>query len=135
MLSAGAAGSYFEGPVAITEYVFETGNKRGKSNQSTSQRQDHHRIGLGHVVWFEDQRALLSEAATLRSALFRRLSESPRDIYNQPRLEDFDLANWNGVLASLGPDHFIHAALEQRRVATAAARADSDEQRALWDSD
>jgi hypothetical protein len=83
----------------------------------------------------EDQRALLSEAATLRGALFRSLSESPCDVYNRPRLEHFDLANWNGVLASLGPDHFIHAALEQRRVATAAARADSDEQRALWDSD
>ena len=44
----------------------------------------------------EDQRALLSEAATLRGALFRSLSESPRDVYNRPRLEHFDLANWNG---------------------------------------
>ena len=83
----------------------------------------------------EDRLALLHEAAVLRGALFRSLSESPRDMYGRPRLADFDLADWNGVLASLGPDHFIHAALEQRRVATAAARADSDEQRALWDSD
>ena len=52
-------------------------------------------------------------------------------MYNRPRLADFDLADLNGVLASLGPDHFVHAALEQRRVATAAARAEASRSNTL----
>ena len=81
----------------------------------------------------EDQLALMHETAVLRGALFRSLSELPCDMYNWPRLEDFDLANWEGILAELGPNYFLQAAQEQRRVATAAARADSDESRAQWD--
>ena len=80
----------------------------------------------------EDRLDLLHEAAVLRGALFRSLSESPRDMYGRPRLADFDLADWEGILADLGPTYFWDAAREQRRMATAAARADSDEQRALW---
>ena len=82
----------------------------------------------------EDRRALLSEAAFLRGALYRSLSETTRDVYGRPRLADFDLEDWRGLLQTLGPNHFIHAALEQRRAATARARADSDEWRELRDS-
>ena len=81
----------------------------------------------------EDRLALLHEAAVLRGALYRSLCESPRDVYNRPRLEDFDLANWEGILADLGPTYFWDAARQHRRDATAKARADSDESRAQWD--
>ena len=81
----------------------------------------------------EDRLALLHEAAVLRGALYRSLCESPRDIYNRPRLEDFDLENWEGILADLGPTYFLDAARQHRREATVKARADSDESRAQWD--
>ena len=67
--------------------------------------------------------ALLSKAAALRGQMYSDLSESPRDMWGRDRLQMFGMDDWLGILETLGPDYFIDAAMEARRVAAAAAAA------------